>query len=109
MTVEKGQGLVERRRPQLEAVCRKHRVRRLDLFGSAATSQQFDPDRSDLDFLVSFEEMPPGELADAYFGLLAQLEDLFELPIELLTDVSAGKNPYFLENVEQHKILVYAA
>ena len=36
----------------------KHRVERLDLFGSAAR-EDFDPETSDLDFLVTFEPMPP--------------------------------------------------
>ena len=51
----------------LPALCRRFGVRRLDLFGSAATGR-FDPTRSDLDFLVVFEEIPPTAYADAYFG-----------------------------------------
>src|ERR1700735_4649132 len=38
----------------LPELCRRFHVRRLDLFGSAATGQNFDPVRSDLDLLVSF-------------------------------------------------------
>jgi uncharacterized protein len=97
---------VNSKRPQLEALCRIHRVRRLELFGSAASSR-FDSKRSDLDFLVSFETMPPEELADSYFGLLASLEDLFELPIQLVTETSASKNPYFWESVERSKSVLY--
>jgi hypothetical protein len=47
----------------LPELCRRFHVRRLDLFGSAATGHNFDPVRSDLDFLVSFEPLPPGEYA----------------------------------------------
>ncbi len=47
-------------REELEEVCRRFHVRRLDLFGSAA-SDDFDPAGSDLDFLVEFDP----EAADA--------------------------------------------
>jgi hypothetical protein len=49
-------------RPHLDAVarlCRHHDVRRLALFGSAAR-EDFDPLRSDVDFLMDFEPMAPG-------------------------------------------------
>ena len=97
---------VESKHPQIEALCRKHRVKRLELFGSAAAGR-FDPNRSDLDFVVSFESIPPEELADSYFGLLASLEDLFQVPIELVTESSVSKNPYFREAVERSKTVVY--
>jgi hypothetical protein len=61
--------------PALIALCRRHRVRRLDLFGSAATGA-FDPERSDLDFLVEFEALEPGTYFDAYFGLREGLESV---------------------------------
>ena len=38
---------------ELRALCRRFRVRRLDVFGSAARGD-FDPARSDIDFLVEF-------------------------------------------------------
>ena len=97
---------VQSKRPQLEVLCRTHRVRRLELFGSAA-SGHFNPKRSDLDFLVSFETMSPEELADSYFGLLTSLEDLFDVPIQLVTESSASKNPYFRESVERSKSVLY--
>lgn len=50
--------LVEENRDRLIELCRRFRVRRIELFGSA-TGDHFDPDTSDLDFLVTFEEMEP--------------------------------------------------
>ncbi len=44
-------------REELQQLCRRFHVRRLDLFGSA-TGQEFDPARSDLDFLVEFDSPP---------------------------------------------------
>src|SRR6185369_2909755 len=77
------QQLVQQRLQVLRELCVKHRVERLDLFGSAARDD-FDPQMSDLDFLVEFEPMPPREHADSYFGLLADLEDLFGRRVDLL-------------------------
>jgi len=51
-------------REELRELCRRFHVRRLDLFGSA-TGDDFDPARSDLDFLVEFE--PEALSFDVYF------------------------------------------
>jgi uncharacterized protein len=98
---------IDERRQEIEALCRRYGVRRLDLFGSAVTGQDRE-ERSDLDFLVEFESLPPGGYADAYFGLLESLEDLFNRPVDLVV-ASAIRNPYFLQAVERTKTLVYAA
>lgn len=82
---------------RLAALCRQFRVRRLDLFGSAATGR-FDPADSDLDFLVQFDALEPTLYADAYFGLLEGLETLFGRSIDLVTE-PALSNPYFRQQV----------
>ena len=93
-------------RPELERLCRNFHVRRLELFGSAATGQ-YSP-ASDLDFLIEFAPLPRGAYADAYFGLREALERLFGRPVDLVV-ASAIKNPYFRQSVEQTKVLLYAA
>lgn len=92
---------------ELERVCRRYGVLRLELFGSAV-SGRYRQGESDLDFLVEFEALPRGAYADAYFGLLEALEDLFGRPVDLVVD-SAVKNPYFRESIESNKALLYAA
>lgn len=99
--------LVKEHRNELEALCRRYGVLRLDLFGSAATGQDRFGE-SDLDFLVEFLPLEPGRYADAYFGLLESLQDLFGRPVDLVVD-SSIKNPYFRKAVEQSKALLYAA
>ena len=99
--------LVERKLDDLTRLCEKFRVKRLDLFGSAV-SDEFDPETSDLDFLVSLQEMDFGEYADAYFGLLQGLQELFDRHIDLVMD-SAIKNPYFRQELEKTRMLLYAA
>jgi predicted nucleotidyltransferase len=62
------------RREELRELCRRFHVRRLDLFGSAAR-EDFDPARSDLDFLVEFDPQAPGGLSlRTFFGLKESLE-----------------------------------
>jgi len=58
--------LLEQHRDQLSALCRQYGVRRLDVFGSAANGR-FDPARSDLDFLVEFNDFTYHNAADRYF------------------------------------------
>lgn len=95
------------RRTELEALCRRHEVRRLDVFGSAA-SGEFRPGESDLDFLVEFERATHQGYADRYFGLLEALQDLFGRPVDLVV-ASAIENPYFRQSVERTRALLYAA
>ena len=99
--------IVQSNREGIERLCRRFRVRRLELFGSAVRGQ-FDPETSDLDFLVDFEQLKPEEYADTYFGLLEGLRELFKRNIDLVM-VSAVKNPYFLEGIERSRTLLYAA
>jgi|SRR5271157_6519101 len=98
--------MIEEKRLELERVCRRHRVQRIELFGSAARPD-FDPAHSDLDFLVTFQELAPDQYADTYFGLLEDLQALFQRPVDLVVD-SAIQNPYFRQAVESTRTLVYA-
>src|SRR5687767_985080 len=99
--------VVDAHREALVDLCRRTGAKRLDLFGSAARTD-FDPERSDLDFLVEFEELPPAQYADAYFQLKDSLEALFGRPVDLVTTVSL-ENPYFRERVLAERQLLYAA
>jgi predicted nucleotidyltransferase len=92
---------------ELANLCARRGVRRLELFGSAATGK-LNPATGDLDFLVDFEPASPGELADRYFGLLEDLQKLFGLPIDLVM-TAAIKNPYFLQGIAPSRTLLYAA
>lgn len=99
--------IIEDNREALERLCKNYHVRRLDLFGSAANGE-FDPERSDLDFLVEFEELGEGQYADAYFGLLLELKKLFQREVDLVM-LSAVDNPYLRESIMKSRTLLYAA
>jgi len=98
--------VLEKRRA-LDDICRRYRVKRLVLFGSALRSD-FAPERSDLDFLVEFEPIDAGARADAYFGLLFDLEELFGRPIDLV-ETGAVRNPYVRRTINRYQETVYAA
>ncbi|MCH8344035.1 MAG: nucleotidyltransferase domain-containing protein [Planctomycetes bacterium] len=96
-----------KKRDELRSLCKDHRVRALYLVGSAATDR-FDPDRSDLDFLVEFLPGPRSGFDDVYFRLQQGLSGLFGRNIDLI-ELPAIRNPYFRESVEASKVLLYAA
>ncbi len=85
----------------LLGLCRRFRVRRLDLFGSA-TDARFDSTRSDLDFVVAFESLSGSAYADAYFGLREGLAELFGREVDLITE-PALENPYLRRQVEAQR------
>jgi predicted nucleotidyltransferase len=98
---------LELRRADLEALCRRFQVRRLDVFGSAV-SGRFHADRSDVDFLVEFSPPLGQGYADRYFGLLEALTVLFERPVDLVVD-SAIKNRYFRETADRTRTPLYGS
>ena len=101
-------GFIEDNYKALKEACVRYRVRRLELFGSALTGKNFDPEKSDLDFLVEFLPLKQGEYADAYFGLLEAIENLFNRDVDLVM-TGAIKNPYFLEAINKNRKVLYAA
>ncbi len=98
---------ITKRRQEITELCRRYRVSRLELFGSAV-GKKFDPNQSDVDFLVEFEPLADGEHANAYFGLLESLQSLFACPVDLVM-TRAIRNRYFLQAIERSRKLIYAA
>lgn len=99
--------LLEDRRGDIAALCRKHGVVRMDVFGSAIRDDHRDG-VSDLDLLADFGSQDPFELIDSYFGLLSELRDLLGDRVDLVMS-DAIKNPYIRAEVERTKQVLYAA
>jgi len=100
--------LVEDKHQAIDAICRRFDVRRLEVFGSAARGVDFQPDVSDVDFLVEFDpasRLPP---LDGFFGLQAELSSLLGRPVDLV-EAGAVRNPYVLASIERNREVVYAA
>lgn len=100
--------LVTENSAAIAALCGRYHVHRLALFGSALSADHFDQDSSDLDFLVDFLPLEPGQRADTYFGLREELEALLGRPVDLVVR-KAIRNPYFLQSVDPACELLYAA
>ncbi len=90
---------------ELELLCQRFNVKKLEIFGSAVTSH-FDIEKSDLDFIVAFADESFGTLADRYLNLAEALEQLFRRPVDLLTERSI-RNPYFVQEVNNTRQKVY--
>jgi hypothetical protein len=99
--------LIEQHRQEIAELCRRYRLKRLELFGSAA-SGAFDPRRSDVDLFYEFDPSDMDGLADRFFGLKESLEQLLGTNVDLISAPDAT-NPYFLEVANRHRISLYAA
>jgi len=91
---------------QLSEPCRRHSVRSLAVFGSVSRGQETP--ESDMDFLVRFQDMPPGEYARHYFELLHGLEDTLGRPVDLITAGSV-KRESLKRSIEEEAIILYEA
>ncbi len=75
---------IQQHREAIAQLCRRHAVRRLAVFGSAARGSDFDLDRSDTDFLVEFEPATGLTALQRYLGLADDLEHLLGRPVDLV-------------------------
>lgn len=93
-------------REEISALCRRTGIRALWVFGSA-TREDFDPTRSDVDFLVDFGEEHPRP-ALQFHELLEGLESILGLPVDLVS-LRAVRNPYFRLELEDTRRSMYVA
>lgn len=93
---------------RIQALCREFGVKRLDVVGSAATGE-FDPDRSDIDFLIEYErETDLGPWMKRYFELRHRLEAILGHRVDLVM-VGGLRNPHFIRSVNESRRPPYAA
>ncbi len=69
------------KRTQIEFACRRNSVARLDVFGSAARAFDFQPGRSDVDFLVEFEK---SGIEDTFLTLKETFEHILKCQVDLV-------------------------
>lgn len=91
--------IIDDKRLDLIDLCRTYRVRRLDVFGSAARGT-FRPESSDLDFIAQFEGTRDADYAERFYYFAEALERVFGRRVDLLTEPMI-RNPYFREAVEE--------
>ncbi|WOC51431.1 nucleotidyltransferase [Bergeyella porcorum] len=96
---------IEIHQEQIKALCEKHKVKTLYAFGSVL-NERFNSE-SDIDLLVKFQEIDLLDYADNYFNLLFSLQSVLDRKVDLVTEQSL-KNPYFIEQINNTKQLIYA-
>ena len=96
--------IIERNIEMILALCEKHKVRELSVFGSVL-SDRFN-DESDIDFVVDFGVMDIAEYADNYLNMQASLSQLLGREIDLLED-KAIRNPILRNNINRTKQVIY--
>lgn len=100
--------IIQEKTGKLADLCGRFHVLRLELFGSAAIEGAFNPDVSDIDFIVEFKPCSPEEHCDRYFGLLEELERLYGRHVDLV-ELRAMKNPYFIKEANESRVMIYGA
>jgi predicted nucleotidyltransferase len=100
--------LLLQHRADIDALCRRSHVRRLEVFGSAARGEDFDLRHSDIDFLVEFDRTRITPTLGTFFKLRDQLAALVGRPVDL---VMAGsiRNPFIQADIEKSREMVYAS
>jgi len=91
------------KRAEVAELCRRYGVERLDLLDSA-TGEGFDPEASDLDFVLSFERRDPPKFFERYFGLQEDPEVLFGRKVDLIMRGVLGKSRRFAATVEASRM-----
>lgn len=85
-------------------LCKKHKVRKLFVFGSILTNR-FN-DESDVDLVVDFNKSEVSDYFDNYFDLKYALEDILGRKVDLLEEQTI-KNPFLKKEVDSTKALIY--
>lgn len=97
--------LIEVNLKHIFELCRLHKVKSLSVFGSILTDR-FNDD-SDVDLLVDFNsEITHHNYTDNFFSFYYALRSLFGREVDLVDEKSV-KNPYFKEELNETKHLIY--
>jgi predicted nucleotidyltransferase len=100
------QDFILAKREEIAELCRKHHVRRLSVFGSAVRDD-FDPEKSDVDLLVEFDDSAIERYTKNYYSLEDGMVCLFGRKVDLVAEGTI-KNPYILRRIEEQREQLYA-
>ncbi len=98
--------LIVDNRDAVADLCRQYGARKLSVFGSAVNGT-FNPESSDLDFVVDFDAYEQG-IARRYLGLAGELERLFDRSVDLVT-IHERTKPWFRDEIDRSAVVVYDA
>ena len=98
---------IDQHRNEISSICKRYRVRKLDVFGSAARKVDFKINSSDADFLIEFE--PDVQVGlDQLMRIKTELEKLLRRNVDLI-EPEAVLNPFVKASIQRHQESVYAA
>lgn len=89
----------------LEALCARYGLEAVGVFGSVARGD-FRPHHSDVDLWVRFERTTPAEKAARYLGLLTDLGELFDAPVDIV-DADTVRNPFMRRAIDRDLVILY--
>jgi predicted nucleotidyltransferase len=91
----------------LAIILQKYLLAKLFVFGSILT-EKFDNLKSDIDFLVEFDEtnLKPEDIGDLCLNLSNDLEQLFKRKVDVLRN-RPFRNYYFEQSLNRTKLLIY--
>lgn len=98
------QSFLEAKREEIAALCRKYHVQRLAVFGSAVR-EDFDPERSDVDFLVEFDPVTSRPFEHREFE--EELVRLLHRDVDLVI-AHLVRNPFLRRRIREDRQLLYA-
>ncbi len=89
-------------------VCQKYGVSELAVFGSVLR-EDFDPARSDVDFLVRFIDNDSGDWGHKYMDLEEELGKLLGRKVDVVSwrGIEQSTNPYRRNHILKHARQVY--
>jgi len=96
--------IIQEKIEEIRKICQAYKVRNLYSFGSINTSSF--KNESDIDLLLSFQDISIEEYTNNYFDLHTRFEELFNRSVDLITTNSLS-NSYFIKSVDQTKTLIY--
>lgn len=94
--------IIEAKKPEIIALCRRYGVTRLDLFGSA-TGPNWDSETSDFDFVIDFEDYGPG-ISSRFLDFADDLESLLGREVDFAFEERMG--PRFRARVDASREVV---
>ncbi len=97
--------LIELNIRQIIALCKRHKVSQLFVFGSILTNR-FNDD-SDIDLMVKFDKSKISDYFTNYFDFKYALQDLLGREVDLLEE-QAVRNTYLKKNIDLSKELIFS-
>ena len=102
--------IILEKRDQLIAACKRFDVARLDIFGSAARGDDFNPVHSDADFLVTFRSNAKVDLY-LYLDIEEAFENILGRKVDLIDrhSIKSGRNYIRRRNILEQAEPIYVA